>query len=249
MTGRERTAGATLPEKPGRGWHELEAGAAVEALGTDRGAGLGAEEAARRLSEYGPNELEERGGRTLGQIIWEQVSSILIVILVFAGILAAALGRPYDTVAILAIVVLFVVLGVVQEYRAQKAIAALKQMAAPMVRAVRDGRPREISARDLVPGDLVLLETGSVVPADMRIVESVNLRTQEAALTGESVPVEVGVGDEVRIRIDDEPAVHDDGVAAGERGRDVATEAGNLATQTREFADDVQSAQDAIRDL
>ena len=194
MTGRERTAGATLPEKPGRGWHELEAGAAVEALGTDRGAGLGAEEAARRLSEYGPNELEERGGRTLGQIIWEQVSSILIVILVFAGILAAALGRPYDTVAILAIVVLFVVLGVVQEYRAQKAIAALKQMAAPMVRAVRDGRPREISARDLVPGDLVLLETGSVVPADMRIVESVNLRTQEAALTGESEPVDKSVG-------------------------------------------------------
>lgn len=171
-------------------WHDRSVAQTASELGTDVRTGLSDVEAADRLRRYGPNELQERAGRTLGQIIWEQVSSILIGILVIAGILAAALGRPYDTVAILAIVVLFVVLGVVQEYRAQKAIAALKQMSAPQVRVVREGRPWEISARDLVPGDLVLLETGSVVPADMRIIESVNLRAQEAALTGESEPVD-----------------------------------------------------------
>ncbi|QIN78402.1 HAD-IC family P-type ATPase [Rubrobacter marinus] len=190
MTRGAQTQASKAPEHPERGWHELDVGAVASALGTDPSAGLSDEEARRRLDEYGPNELEERAGRTLGQIIWEQVSSILILILVFAGGIAALLGRPYDTAAILAIVVLFVVLGVVQEYRAQKAIAALKQMAAPQVRAMRAGRVVELSARELVPGDLVLLETGAVVPADMRVVESVNLRAGEAALTGESEPVD-----------------------------------------------------------
>lgn len=183
------TAGDTSADERAD-WHESSVAQTAQGLDTDIRSGLTNAEAADRLQRYGPNELQERAGRTLGQIIWEQVSSILIVILVLAGILAAALGRPYDTAAILAIVVLFVVLGVVQEYRAQKAIAALKQMSAPQVRAVREGRAREISARELVPGDLVLLETGSVVPADMRVVESVNLRAQEAALTGESEPVD-----------------------------------------------------------
>jgi Ca2+-transporting ATPase len=173
-----------------RAWHEQDIDAVATRLATDLESGLSTAEAGRRLRDVGPNELHERAGRTVGQILWEQVSSILIAILIIAAGLAAALGKPVDAAAILAIVVLFVVLGVVQEHRAQKAIAALKQMAAPLVRAVRDGRVRELSARELVPGDVVRLDAGAVVPADLRVVDSVNLRTQEAALTGESEPVD-----------------------------------------------------------
>lgn len=175
-------------------WHQLDVDESISRLGTDDGSGLDEEEAARRLARFGPNELEDWGGRSIGHIVWEQISSVMIVILAVAGVLALVFkgdgGFPVDAVAIFAIIVLFVVLGVYQEYRAQKAIAALKQMSAPTVRVLRKGKVREISARELVPGDLVKLETGSVVPADCRIVESVNLRIQESALTGESEPVE-----------------------------------------------------------
>jgi len=173
-----------------RDHHLLAAPEAAAKLGVDPARGLSEDEARQRLERFGPNAIEDRGGRTIWQIAWEQVASLLIAILIVAAGVALALGRPYDTAAILAIVVLFVVLGVVQEYRAQKAIAALRQMAAPLVRAVRDGRERELASTELVPGDVVRLEAGAVVPADLRIVESVNLRTEEAALTGESEPVD-----------------------------------------------------------
>ncbi len=169
----------------------------VETVFTELGVshdGLTTAEADFRREKYGLNELEEKGGRTVWHILWEQVSSVMIVILLIAGVLALLFkgggGLPIDAIAIFSIVVLFVVLGVIQEHRAQKAIAALKQMSSPTVKVVRDGQIREMNARDLVPGDLVKLETGSVVPADCRIVESVNLRIQEAALTGESEPIE-----------------------------------------------------------
>lgn len=183
------TPGATVPSGS-PAWHERARAEVVRALRSDASLGLQPDDAAQRLAEHGRNELTERGGRSLARIVWEQVASVMIAILVVAGVLAAVLGRPYDTVAILAIVVLFVVLGVVQEHRAQKAIAALKQMAAPVVRVVRGGSVTERPAYELVPGDVVLLETGSVVPADVRVLESVNLRVQEAALTGESEPVD-----------------------------------------------------------
>lgn len=170
-------------------WHTLSVPKALSTLQSAEG-GLTSAEAQARLAKHGPNELVERGGRTLGQIVWEQVKGIMILILVAAAALAFALGKPVDAIAIMAIVVLFVVLGVVQEYRAQKAIAALKQMSSPTIRVVRDGRIVELPARDLVPGDVVKLENGNVVPADCRVIESVNLRCQEAALTGESEPVE-----------------------------------------------------------
>ncbi len=175
--------------------YQLEAAQVLADLGTTVTAGLDSAEARRRIERFGPNELVERGGRTIGQIIWEQISSAMIVVLLVAGVLAFFFkgdgsGVPADSIAIFAIVVLFVVLGVFQEYRAQKAIAALKQMAAPTVRVRREGQLVELSSRELVPGDIVQLETGAVIPADCRIVESVNLRVQEAALTGESEPIE-----------------------------------------------------------
>ena len=177
----------------GKLWHTLPLETALALLGVSHD-GLTTAEANSRREKYGRNELEERGGRTVWHILWEQVSSVMIVILLIAGVLALLFkgggGLPIDAIAIFSIVILFVVLGVMQEYRAQKAIAALKQMSSPTVKVVRDGQVQEMSARDLVPGDLVKLETGSVVPADCRIVESVNLRIQEAALTGESEPIE-----------------------------------------------------------
>ena len=181
----------------GKLWHKLPLETALAQLGVSHG-GLTTAEANSRREKYGPNELEEKGGRTIWHILWEQVSSVMIVILLIAGVLALLFkgggGPPIDAIAIFSILVLFVVLGVMQEYRAQKAIAALKQMSSPTVKVVRDGQVQELSARNLVPGDLVTLETGSVVPADCRIVESVNLRIQEAALTGESEPIEKFAG-------------------------------------------------------
>jgi Ca2+-transporting ATPase len=114
----------------------------------------------------------------------------MVVILIIAAVIAGALGELEDTIAILAIVVLFGILGFVQEYRAEKAMAALKKLAVPNVRVYRSGQVRESSARDLAPGDVILLEAGNLVPADCRLLESANLRIQEAALTGESEPVE-----------------------------------------------------------
>lgn len=175
-------------------FHSIPLAKILESLDTSRKNGLSAADAAQRLATHGPNELQESGGRGLPHIIWEQVSSTMILVLVVAGFLAWFLkgggGLPIDAIAIFSIVILFVVLGVMQEYRAQKAISALKKMSSPKVRVIRDGQVIEISARDLVAGDLVQMETGVVVPADCRIVENYNLRVQEAALTGESEAVE-----------------------------------------------------------
>jgi Ca2+-transporting ATPase len=171
-------------------WHEETLGAVEKKLSTDLKMGLTAAEANGRLQQYGLNELEERGGKRPWRILWDQISSTMVLILIAAAVVSAFLGKTTETVAIAAIVVLFALLGFVQEYRAEQAMAALKKLSVPVVRVRRDGKQQEVSARDLAPGDLVLLEAGNMVPADLRLVESVNLRIQEAALTGESEPVE-----------------------------------------------------------
>ena len=155
--------------------------------------GLAEAEAAARLEADGPNELEERRGKGPLRMLWEQFTETMVLILIAAAGISAFLGKGTETIAILAIVVLFAVLGFVQEYRAERAMAALRQMAAPAVRVRRDGQMREIAARELVAGDIVLLEAGNAVPGDLRLVESVQLKIQEAALTGESDPVEKAV--------------------------------------------------------
>ena len=159
-------------------------------LASDGVVGLGASEAAARLEKHGANELTERAGRSRLAIVREQLLNVMTFILLAAAVLSVALGDWVEAVVILAIVVLNAVLGYTQEYRAEQSMAALKRMSVPTVRVRRDGQVQEISSRDLVPGDVVLLETGNVVPADGRVLESVNLRAQEAALTGESEAVE-----------------------------------------------------------
>ncbi|GAB4542668.1 MAG: cation-translocating P-type ATPase [Anaerolineales bacterium] len=171
-------------------WHTLNIQEALDALNSHPRSGLSAVEAAQRLSANGANELVERGGRAPLQILWEQLTATMVLILLGAAFLAALLGDSKNAISILAIVALYALLGFTQEYRAEQAIAALKKMSAPNVRALRDGKVVEISARQIAPGDVIQLETGNVLPADLRLLEAVNLRIQEAALTGESEPVE-----------------------------------------------------------
>ena len=171
-------------------WHTVETEAVLSLLNVEDSTGLSDAEAYERLGRYGTNELIERGLKSPWAILREQLTNPLVLLLIFAAAISAILGKADSVMAISAIVVLNAVLGVVQEYRAEQAIAALKQMAAPMVRLRRNSRVVDAPARDLVPGDIVLLEAGSIVPADSRLIESANLRVQEASLTGESQPVD-----------------------------------------------------------
>jgi len=171
-------------------WHQLSAEEAVRQSATDAEAGLSEVEVRRRQSQYGRNELVESAGRGAWRILLEQLSGAMVVLLIVAGIVSAALGEWYDASAILAIVVLNAILGFVQDYRAERAMAALKKMAVPHVKVHRDGHIRVIDAQELVPGDVVLLEAGNRVPADGRLLEAAHTKIQEAALTGESEAVE-----------------------------------------------------------
>lgn len=171
-------------------WHTQDLETIQVNLESNIQTGLTQAEAHGRLNQFGANELQERGGTHPLRILWEQIRSIMVLILIAAAVISGFLGKGTETFAIIAIVILFVLLGFIQEYRAEQAMAALKKMSVPSVRVRRGGSQQEISARELVPGDVVLLEAGNVIPADLRLFESANLRIQEAALTGESEPVE-----------------------------------------------------------
>ncbi len=208
-------------------------------LNVDPDRGLSDDEAARRREQVGPNELIERGGKHPLRILWQQFTSTMVLILIVAAVVSGLLGKATETIAIAAIVVLFGILGFVQEYRAEQAMAALKKLAVPIVRVVRGGDRRELSARELVPGDVVLLEAGSAVPADVRLVESVNLRIQESVLTGESEAVEkstdalatesLPLGDRVNLGYMGTVVTYGRGTAVVV-GTGMATELGQIAT-------------------
>ena len=152
--------------------------------------GLDTQEAAEKLHEFGPNELKAKKKKTPFMMFLAQFKDFMILVLIAAAVVAGIAGELTDTLIIVAIVVANAVIGFIQEYRAEKAIEALKQMAAPMVHVLRDGQAGSINSRELVPGDVVLLEAGAIIPADIRLIESAQLKIDEAALTGESVPVE-----------------------------------------------------------
>ena len=228
----------------GGAWHTAEAAEVLRALGTDAGSGLTNEEAASRLQERGPNELEDRGGRSPWAILLEQFTSTMIVILIVAAVVSSLLGDYEDSIAIAVIVVLNAALGFAQEYRAEKAMAALKRLSAPRVRVRREGHVRETLATELVPGDVVLLEAGNLVPADGRLLEAANLRVQESALTGESEPVEKNPA---AVQGEETPLgervgmVYSSTVVAMGRGRYVVTETG-MATELGKIAAMIQAS-------
>jgi Ca2+-transporting ATPase len=171
-------------------WHVLETREALSRLDTSAGAGLASAEARRRLELHGPNELAAAATVRPWRLLLEQFRNVLILILLVAVALSIVLGHATEAIVISAIVLLAAVLGFVQEYRAEKAIEALGRMAAPTTTVVRDGHEVDLPARELVPGDLVLLKAGDRASADARLLEAVNLQVEESALTGESAPVE-----------------------------------------------------------
>jgi Ca2+-transporting ATPase len=152
--------------------------------------GLTKAKVSERRRQYGPNELVEKEKKSPVLMFLAQFKDFLILILIAAAVLAGFVGDLVDTIAILVIVVINAIVGFIQEYRAEKAMEALKKMAAPTATVLRDGVPGTVPASELVPGDLVILEAGRVAPADLRLIEAAHLKIEEAALTGESVPVE-----------------------------------------------------------
>jgi Ca2+-transporting ATPase len=170
-------------------WHNLSAAETIESLGANR-QGLTGEDAQRRLSQFGPNELQEKKKAAPWKIYLEQFKGFLIIILLVAIALTIIVGEYVDAVVITVIVLFVTILGFIQEYRAERAMEALKEIAAPTASVIRDGEEVDIPSRELVPGDVILLRSGDRVPADSRLIESANLRADEASLTGESVPVE-----------------------------------------------------------
>ncbi len=174
--------------KPNPPWHTLSTEAACDLLGAAP-SGLTADEARRRLEEHGPNELPLPARNVALELLLAQFKNVLIVILLIATVISAFLGQVLEAVAIVIIVFFAIVLGFVQEYRAQRAIEALRALAAPTATLLRGGEELTVPAREVVAGDLLLLRMGDKVPADARVIESANLMANESPLTGESMPV------------------------------------------------------------
>ncbi len=171
-------------------WHTRETLSLVDELKTDSNNGLKTVEAQNRLATYGTNELTAAEKVRWWKLLLEQFKNTLVIILLVASTLSGILGHGTEAIAIAVIVLFAVILGFVQEFRAGRALEALQEMAAPTALVIRDGKEVEIPAKEVVPGDIILIATGNKIPADARIIEAVNLKIDEASLTGESVPVE-----------------------------------------------------------
>lgn len=203
-------------------WHSLEVDKALELLSSNADTGISPQEVEQRLQKYGPNELEETAGRSAWEILVDQFKNIMLLMLIAVALISGGIDLldwreklqagefPFkDTIAILAIVILNGILGYVQESRAEKALAALKKLSSPNVRVMRSGRLEEVAAKELVPGDVMLLEAGVQVAADGRLIEESNLQIRESALTGEAeavnkrakmaLPEETSLGDRINL--------------------------------------------------
>lgn len=176
-----------------KAWHSIEAELVLKELDTDIHNGLTNEEAERRLERYGYNELIEKKKESPLLLLLSQFTNFLVVILLIAAGISAVMGDVVEFIAIMTIVLMAGVLGFVQEYKAEKSLEALKQMAAPTTSVIREGKEEEIPAKELVPGDIVLIRAGDRIPADARLIESMSLQMDEAPLTGESTPVEKNI--------------------------------------------------------
>jgi Ca2+-transporting ATPase len=170
-------------------WHALPIDEVSRRTHTEPGRGLSGAEVARRLTQHGPNALTETAARSLLAIVGDQFKSLIVVLLLAATGVALVLDEAVEAAAIVAVIILNALVGFVTEWKAERALTALRRQLSAMAQVVRDGREHQVPARDLVPGDVVVLAAGARVPADGRIIESVRLQAEEAALTGESQPV------------------------------------------------------------
>lgn len=228
-------------------WYQMTPDEAVAKLESDNRKGLSQEEAERRLSEHGTNELKEEEKKPLAKKLAEQFLDPMIIILLIAAVISGMVGEAVDSVIILVIVIVNALLSIFQEGKAEEAIAALKKMSSPTVKVIRGGVSKEINSAHVVPGDIVLLETGDIVPADLRLLESTNLKIDESSLTGESVAVEkhaeekleeeVGIGDRLNV-------AYSASIVTYGRGRGIVTatgedtEIGKIATSLSTMEDE-----------
>src|SRR5499433_1663427 len=180
------------PTADGITWHAMAVDEVVRRLTTDVEKGLDAGEASSRLQKYGPNRLPEGKKRGPFMRFLSQFNNILVYVLLAAGFIKLMLSLWVDAAIILAVVVLNALLGFLQEGQAEKALDSIRNMLSAEARTVRGGDTRMVPAEQLVPGDIVILESGDKIPADLRLIDAKNLRTEEAALTGESVPADKG---------------------------------------------------------
>jgi Ca2+-transporting ATPase len=186
-------ASAVQPDKvspPNTAWHALPTADVIRQLESDSSAGLSPAEASSRLALHGANRLEEQVRRSWPMMLLAQFTDVMVLVLLVAALIAALVGEPVDAIAIFVIVILNAGIGFVQEFRAERAMEALRSLAAHRAHVVRGGEIIDVAADGLVPGDIVALEAGDVVPADIRMTESARLQAEEASLTGESMPVE-----------------------------------------------------------
>ena len=213
-----------------KNWYSLSEEEVASSLKSDLKNGLNTEQVEKAREIYGTNEIVSKGKKSVLKMIIEQFTDFMIIVLIIAAIVSGVASKEFtDSIIILIIVILNAVIGVVQELKAQKSLDALKNLSTPTCKVVRNSKVETISSKELVPGDIVILDTGDFVPADMRLIEAVNLKIQEAALTGESVPVEkdlniinkenVGVGDKTNCAFSSSLVTYG-------RGKGIVTETG-----------------------
>jgi Ca2+-transporting ATPase len=218
----------------------------AQTLQTSSVKGLTNAAAEEKIQQVGPNELTQKKGRTTWNMVADQFKDFMVIVLIVAAAISGLLGEMVDTFIILAIVIVNAVLGVMQESKAEASLAALKKMAAPAAKVIRSGAPATIPSSELVPGDIVVLETGDFVPADLRLINVSNLKIEEAAMTGESVPSEKI---STKIEADDVPLgdrrnmAFSSSIVTYGRGRGIVVETG-MSTEIGKIAEMLQTTQD-----
>lgn len=232
-------------------FYNKDAGDLIRELGTNESSGLTTAEVKKRLEQYGYNQIESESGKSFVRMFLEQFRSFMIIVLLVAAAVSGVVGVMegeglLDTYIIMGILIVNALIGAVQEKRAETSLEALKELAAPLSKVLRNGSVTEASTRELVPGDIVILETGAVIPADIRLTEAVNLKIQESSLTGESVPVdktsETLGGTDIPLG-DRKNMAFSSGMVTYGRGRGVVVTTG-MQTQVGRIADMLQHAGD-----
>src|SRR5690606_32289817 len=171
-------------------WYQKQPQTVAQELETDVNKGLSSREAKKRLEVYGENRFEKKRQKSILMLFLEQLNSILIYILIAAALISFAVSEITDAIIILMVIFMNSAIGAAQERKAEKALEELSKMTTPKALVKRDGTVQEIPSENVVPGDIVIIDTGRYIPADLRLVETVNLKIEESSLTGESVPVE-----------------------------------------------------------
>lgn len=230
----------------------------VKKHGTDPKRGLTSSEASSRLEKYGPNMIESSNKKSIWKKIFEQIADPMVLLLIAAAIVSAFTGDAIECAIIIAIVVINAIMSIIQEGKAEDSVAALQKMSSPEATVIRDGKRSHVKAEDLVPGDIVVLETGDIIPADMRLIETSNLKIDESSLTGESVAVEkdasyttnedVGIGDRENYAHSSSIVTYGHGIGLI-TGTGSNTEIGKIATSLDEVEDKDTPLQNQLKKL